>query len=117
MEKNELWNDDPMLFVLFKEGDELAFKDVFDHYFDRLFLIIRVFVGQEEIAEEIVTEAFIKLYDRRERIKEPDHISRFLWVVARNKAISYFRQERRQRVALKELEQLMDREYQDPAEA
>jgi RNA polymerase sigma-70 factor (ECF subfamily) len=110
------------LFDHFKRGDPEAFRIVYDLHFSRLFLIIQDHVGQRELAEDIVANAFIKLFERRVKIRELDHIYAFLYVVARNEAISHFRAQRRHRVARVDVarvdeDQLVDTEYHDPREA
>jgi RNA polymerase sigma factor (sigma-70 family) len=114
--KNDLLRDSTLLFNQFKLGDPSAFSILYDRYFARLFLIIRVHVGQQELAEDIVTNAFIKLYDRRANIRDLDHVYRFLFVVARNESISHFRSNRRWPLARVDEEQLVDTEYHDPRE-
>jgi RNA polymerase sigma-70 factor (family 1) len=104
------------LFDRFQQGDSDAFKILYDLHFPRLFLIIETYVGQRELAEDIMSNAFIKLYERRAGIRELEHVYGFLFVVARNEAIEHYRNQRRQRVARKEQEQLVDREYHDPRE-
>jgi RNA polymerase sigma-70 factor (family 1) len=106
-----------LLFARFRQGDGSAFKVLYDRYFRMLFLVIREYVGRQDIAEDIVTNAFIKLYHRRTRIRDADHIYGFLFVVARNEAVGHHRDQKRQRVARETQELLVDREYNDPLEA
>jgi RNA polymerase sigma-70 factor (ECF subfamily) len=109
--------DSTLLFDRFQQGDGCAFKVFYDLYFPRLCLIIGAYVDQEEVVEDIVSNSFIKLYEHRAGIKEPDHIYAFLFVVAKNEAIGHLRKQRRQRVTRAVQEQLTDREYRDPREA
>jgi|SRR5579863_2459409 len=104
------------LFERFRKGDGAAFKILYDRYFPILFLIIREYVGRQDIAEDIVSNAFIKLYNRRARIREAEHIYGFLFVVARNEAVGHHRDEKRWRGVREVQELLADREYQDPRE-
>ena len=108
--------DQPDLFHRFQQGDSKAFKVIYYRHFGRLFLIVRYFVGRDQDAEDIVSNAFIKLYDSRARIRELEHIYPFLFRVARNEAITHFRIMRRRRQAPLDGEQLVDREYHDPRE-
>ncbi len=109
--------DPNLIFERFQQGDRSAFNYFYDRYFPRLFLIIREYVGRDDAAEDIVSNAFIKLYDRRTRIREAEHVYGFLFVVARNKAVEYRRDQKRWRGVSADLEVLADREYQDPLEA
>jgi RNA polymerase sigma-70 factor (ECF subfamily) len=117
MNLNHLLHDNATeLFHRFQEGDGEAFKVLYDRHFPRLCLIIGAYVEQREVVEDIVTNAFIKLYDHRAGIKEPGHIYAFLFVVAKNEAIGHLRLQRRQRKGRAMQEQLVDREYHDPRE-
>jgi RNA polymerase sigma-70 factor (family 1) len=117
MREKNLSHDPTQLLERFRQGDERAFKILYDRYFPMLFLIIREYVGRQDIAEDIVTNAFIKLYNRRSHIRDADHIYGFLFVVARNEAVGHHRDQKRWRVARKAQEQLEEREYHDPLEA
>jgi RNA polymerase sigma-70 factor (family 1) len=116
MHGNELLQDPTLLFERFRQGDGSAFKVIYDRYFPMLFLIIREYVGQLDVAEDIVTNAFIKLYDRRAKIKDAGHTYAFLYVVARNEAIGYYREQKRQRAVHQAQERLVNSEYYDPLE-
>jgi RNA polymerase sigma-70 factor (family 1) len=110
-------NNPQDLFERFRKGDGNAFKILYDRYFPMLFLIIREYVGRQDIAEDIVTNAFIKLYDRRMRIRDAEHVYGFLFVVARNEAVGHHRDQKRGGGARAVQELLADREYHDPMEA
>jgi len=117
MNLNHLLHDNATeLFHRFQQGDEDAFKVFYDRHFPRLSLIIGDYVDQRDVVEDIVTNAFIKLYDHRASIKEPGQIYAFLFVVAKNDAIGHLRRQRRQRIGRAMQEQLVDREYHDPRE-
>ena len=118
MDKNNVLADDPKgLWDRFREGDEAAFAVLYKLHFGRLFLVIRELVGQQDLAEDVVTNSFIRLFERRDRIREMEQVYPFLFVVARNEAISHLRILQRQRLARKEIEKLVDTEYRDPREA
>jgi RNA polymerase sigma-70 factor (family 1) len=106
-----------LLFDRFRQGDGSAFKVLYDRYFPLLFVTILKYVERRDLAEDIVSNAFIKLYDCRTTIKDADHIYAFLYVAARNEAVDYQRDLRRQRAARNEHTQLADREYHDSREA
>jgi RNA polymerase sigma-70 factor (ECF subfamily) len=117
MDQYNLPDDPTLLFDRFRQGDGSAFKVLYDRYFPMLYLTILKYVERREIAEDIVTNAFIKLYDRRAAFRDADHVYPFLYVAARNEAVDQYRDLRRQRAARNEQAQLVDREYHDPLEA
>jgi RNA polymerase sigma-70 factor (family 1) len=117
MREKNLPHDPTLLLERFRQGDGNAFKILYDRYFPMLFLIIREYVGRQDVAEDIVTNAFIKLYDCRARIRDAEHVYGFLFVVARNEAVGHHRDQKRWRGARAAQELLADREYHDPLEA
>ncbi len=118
MKQNSLLSIDPTeLFLRFQQGDASAFKLLYQQHFPRIFRIIQHYVDQRDVVEDIVSNAFVKLYERRAAMRESDHIYSFLFVVARNEAIGYLRTQRRLRVARAVQERTVDREYLDPRDA
>jgi RNA polymerase sigma-70 factor (family 1) len=109
--------DPTFAFERFRQGDGSAFKIYYDHYFPMLFVVIRDYVGRSDIAEDIVSNAFMKLYDRRSRIRDAEHVYGFLFVVARNEAVGHHRDQERRRAVSEAQALLVDREYHDPLEA
>lgn len=73
------------------EGDEVAFRKLFDHYKDNIFDYLAGMVKSKEIAEELVMDIFLKLWLGREWIADIEHIEAFIKKVAYNKAIDFFR--------------------------
>src|SRR5579863_2751697 len=115
-QKNLSLQDTTDIFTRFQQGDGDAFRVLYDRYFSRLYLVVNEFVPQQ-LAEDIVSNAFIKLYNRRQAIKELEHIYPFLFVCARNEMIDHHRQQKRQRAARETHEMLVDTEYHDPRES
>jgi len=105
------------LFERFRQGDERAFKVLYDRYSGILFATVRAIVRQQDVAEDVVANAFIKLYECRMRMRDGNHVQGFLFVTARNEAVVYYRDQKRQRVARVDQEVLLEREYHDPVEA
>jgi RNA polymerase sigma factor (sigma-70 family) len=83
------------IFEDFKKGDEYAFKHFFDLYFPPLLQFVRGYTGDLEGAEEIVSDSFIALYEKRSSIQDLGQISGFLYVLARNRAIDWLRKQPR----------------------
>ncbi len=73
------------------KGSQKAFREIFDHYQDRLFQYIFHMVKSREIAEELVMDVFIKLWNGREMLQEIENLNGFLFRVAYTKTIDFFR--------------------------
>lgn len=69
---------------------EMLFKE----YFVRLTVYAYPFVGSEEIAKDIVQEAFIVLIDRTDILDRPERVIKsFLYSTVKNQCLNYRRRE------------------------
>jgi RNA polymerase sigma-70 factor, ECF subfamily len=109
-------NQGKELIDLLKSGDEKALQKYFDRYHRGLFVMVNKIVRRNDVAEEIVNEAFVKLWRYRERVNDTEHVCSFLYIVARNDAIEFFRCSGREEKAIKGLSQLAELTYQEPTE-
>lgn len=110
-------NDPDRLFAEFKNGDPNAFRYFFDLHHKSLYLIILGIVDEPEEAKDIIAEAFEKLSNNRGKINDAEHLGRYLFIVARNGAIDYFRKQETRRRALNELGHLEETVYTEPTES
>lgn len=99
MHMNEIANanqyDDQYCLIKIKEGDEFFFNVIFEKYRDQLFTYLYKISKSKEVAEEIVLDVFLKLWHGREAITEIQKLEAFLYAVAHNKAIDFFRAAKR----------------------
>lgn len=72
-------------------GDEGAFKVVFDLFQPRLTYYIEGIVKLKEVAEEVVTDVFLKLWTGRELVSEIENLNAFLFKIAYHKSIDFLR--------------------------
>lgn len=87
--------DDAYCLIKIKEGDEFFFNVIFEKYRNQLFTYLFKVSKSKEIAEEIVLDVFLKLWHGREAITEIKKLESFLYTVAHNKAIDFFRAAKR----------------------
>lgn len=83
----------------FNEGESQAFAELYRLYYRQLLFFARKFLPGEAEAEELVSEAFVKLHRGRQegkRFESPEHIKNFLYKVTRNAAISHIGHTQRQ---------------------
>ena len=74
-----------------KDGDESYFKEVFDHYHQKLYFFILYKTKSEYIAEEVVQMAFTKLWQCRQTLQEEYTISTQLFRIATTVLIDFLR--------------------------
>ncbi len=73
------------------QGNQQAFTILFDRYHPRLFHFIVNLVKSREVAEELVMDVFLKLWLSRDMIGTIDNFDGFLFKIAYNKSIDFFR--------------------------
>jgi RNA polymerase sigma-70 factor (family 1) len=71
------------------DDDQLAFRQVFLHYSDRLILFAAAFLQTKEEGEEVVADVFIKLWQHRRQLPEIRNINTYLYTAVRNTALNY----------------------------
>ena len=69
-------------------GDEAAFTQLYLHYGKKLIQFAVSLIRSREIAEELVEDVFVKLWSNRERIREIDNLTVYLYVSVKNKALN-----------------------------
>ena len=74
------------------EGDQGAFRVVFEHYYPRVHEFIRRIVKSEVLAEDIAQDIFVKVWERREIFGVEIHsFSKYIYIMSRNAAINAIR--------------------------
>jgi len=78
-----------------KEGDDLAFKRVFDEYHEKLYFFVISKTGSAYLAEETIQLAFMKLWSYRNSLNEDLPLSLQLFRIARTTLIDLLRKQNR----------------------
>lgn len=74
-----------------KEGDEQAFKKLYDHFSGKLYNTCRKMWLTHEDAEGVVQEVFIKVWRRREFLDADLSFNSYLLSITRSKVLKLFR--------------------------
>ncbi len=83
--------DEARLVAALRRGDETAFAPVYDAYRARVFTFILRMVNRRAIAEELAQEVWLRLATRAHALREDTRLEPWLFTVARNLCISYWR--------------------------
>ena len=94
----------------FKRGEGKGFTFFFQEHYISLCLFADRLLKNRLVAEDIVGESFIKLWNRHSSFCNPRHIRSFLYTIVRNGCIDFLRQEKRKAVSEKEIAYLLDQE-------
>ncbi len=73
------------------DGDENAFRVLYDRYRDKLFFYVLRITGSRQIAEDVLQEVFAKIWVSREEMKDVQCFSAWLFKLAKNKTINGLR--------------------------
>jgi RNA polymerase sigma-70 factor, ECF subfamily len=94
------------LLLLMKEGDMVAFYHIYERYCKRLYGFVLQYIKQEQDAEEIVQEVFIKIWEARDKIDVYSSFESFIFTIAYNSTISMFRKRTKEKKYLEYLRSL-----------
>ena len=81
----------PRLARKIKRSDSKAFKSAFDLLQAKLFAFLHYKLGDTAVAEDIVQEVFIKLWENRHQLKEELSLKSYLFTIANNLALNHIR--------------------------
>jgi len=89
--------NDEAIIISFREGNKDAFRLVYDQMVRPLTYFVENIIHSQTDAEDIVANAFYKLFHARNGMKSIEHVKRWLYVIVRNEAIDFLRLKTRQR--------------------
>ncbi|MGQ8335173.1 RNA polymerase sigma-70 factor [Sunxiuqinia sp. A32] len=78
-----------------QEQSQQSFTDFFDYYFYRLMRFSAAIVKSEVLAEEIVLDIFLKLWEQRQILSAINNIETYLFISIRNKSINVLKKEQK----------------------
>lgn len=70
-------------------SDQRALEKLYRYFHGKLFRFARALVRQQEVAEEIVEDIFVGLWERRLSVTEIGNLQVYLYVAVRNRALNY----------------------------
>lgn len=72
-----------------KRGDRKAFREVFDSYFNALSAFGYKYVPDPPVVEDMVQEAFVSFWEKREDFDHISAVKSFLYTTVRNKCLNH----------------------------
>jgi RNA polymerase sigma-70 factor (family 1) len=92
-----LHNNEEAIMLSFRDGNKEAFRLVYDQMVRPLSYFVENIIQSQVDAEDIVANAFYKLFHARANMRSFEHIKRWLYVIVRNESIDYLRAKTRQK--------------------
>lgn len=84
------------LLILLKQGDNDAFEEIYHLHSSKLYRNLLKLVKSEELAMDLLQDLYIKLWNNRSTIDVDKPIGAYLFSVAKNLAIDFFRRAARE---------------------
>ena len=84
-------HSDRQLVELLRHDSQKAFEEVFRKYSKELYVYSMQFTKSAEEAEEIVHDAFIRLWNSRDKLQDVDSLRPLLFQISKRQLINAFR--------------------------
>jgi len=75
--------------------DQQAYRELYTSLYSYLFGFAKTIVQSRESAEEVVSDVFIKLWERRKELEKIENLKVYLYVATRNIAFNYLDKQKR----------------------
>jgi RNA polymerase sigma-70 factor (ECF subfamily) len=79
-----------------REPSAETFAEVYNRYYDQLVFFARKFLFDPLVAEDVVTDLFLKFWQKQDQFNSPYAIKTFLYISARNACINHNQRYRKQ---------------------
>jgi RNA polymerase sigma factor (sigma-70 family) len=84
------YNENELLHAV-KKGDENAFRELMNRYWNKMYSNILYHCKQQELAEELTQDLFITVWQKREQLQEIKQFDAWLYTIAKNLVLGAFR--------------------------
>ncbi len=89
--------------VAMKNGDQMAFKYLFNLFYDRLVAYITTYTHDKIESEDIVQQAFISLWENKSKLDETKSPKSYLYAIVHNKYINSIKKTKKQNELLNQI--------------
>ena len=97
MNPREKYKDVPFCISRLKSNDEQAFRHIYDLYKGRLFLFALKFLKTEDLAEEVVHDVFLKIWEDRCRLNPELSFNSYIHTICKHRIFNLLKRTARLR--------------------
>ena len=83
---------DRALIQRLKDDDETTLRQLYEYYSDKMYSVAFQFTKNQYDSEDIVQDAFIKLWDKRHTLNDNSRVWSFLYVITKHSSFNKLRQ-------------------------
>ncbi|MFV0325668.1 MAG: RNA polymerase sigma factor [Bacteroides xylanisolvens] len=76
-----------------RNGSYQAFTQIYEAYADRLYGFVLKQLKNRSLAQDIVQDTFLRLWDNHERLDSMGNLQAFIFTIAKHQVIDYFRKQ------------------------
>jgi RNA polymerase sigma-70 factor (ECF subfamily) len=77
-----------------RKGEKKAYEEIYTEFFGVLYHLCIQYLHNEKIAEELVQDTFLKLWEIRESLNEQINIRSFLYTITKNSCLNHLRNQK-----------------------
>ncbi len=102
-----------------RKGDKQALDEIYKFFYPKLYVFAKSFLKVEDDINDILQDVFVKLWLSREKIGKVETFNSYLFTIAKNVIVSYFREKSKDQkfeARVKEILVSAENEYNDELE-
>ncbi len=102
-----------------RKGDKQALDEIYKFFYPKLYVFAKSFLKVEDDINDILQDVFVKLWLSREKIGKVETFNSYLFTIAKNAIVSYFREKSKDQkfeARVKEILVSAENEYNDELE-
>lgn len=85
---------DTKLLTQLKSGNHSAYNEIYNRYFDLMFIFAYKKLRDEELSKDFAQELFVSLWNKRDSLSENGKLSSYLYISIRSRIFDYFAHQR-----------------------
>lgn len=90
---SQILNPDELLWQIAINEDKEAYRALFDLFYPGLCLYAKRYVDERAVAEDLVQDVFVTLWENRKKIKIESSVRNYLVVSVKNQSLNYLKRE------------------------
>lgn len=75
------------------KGDKIALRKIYETYFDRLFPFALRILKSKQLAEEVISDVFVKIWQGRDSLSKVQNPETYLFIMVRNDSLKLIKRE------------------------
>jgi RNA polymerase sigma-70 factor (ECF subfamily) len=82
------------LIVSLRKGEKIAYQEVYNDFYGVMYHLSLQYLHDNKVAEEIVQDTFVKLWEIKETLNEQFNLRNFLYTITKNNCLNYLRNQK-----------------------